>query len=68
MGRFYKERDPEVIDGTWESDIKYWLAVKKEILNPTLSDIKKASEMLESGQYPNDIKSFCDTTGWKYRP
>jgi len=66
MNGFYYEKNPEIRDGLWESEVKYWLAVEKGIINPSLAVIKKYSKMIESGQHPDYTKSFCAKTVWKY--
>jgi hypothetical protein len=68
MGSFYLEKDRKIIEGVWEQDVRYWLAVEKDIDSPTPEQIAEYGNRLNSGSaLDDDIRSFCTLTGWKWR-
>ena len=68
MTRFHKQYNCQSVQAMWESDIKYWLAVCKEIFHPTYVEINKWDKVFNSGKADiKDIKSFCRLTGWKVK-
>ena len=68
MTVFHKQYNCKSVQAMWELDIKYWLAVCKDILQPTYNVINKWDKYLNSSKADiKDIKSFCRLTGWKVK-
>jgi hypothetical protein len=66
MKKFYKQIVNQDDNATWEADIRFWLLVCKEKLNPTKKLIIDTSKYLTSSKVKlNDLNSFCKLTHWK---